>query len=325
MSNSIKNVIDHVGSYQLSHVAKTPPQFDRTTPRWLTKVLDWKSLDSGVFRLNKVKEGASALHGLTSEDDNTSHVDALSTRYEKAGILKSYADISPEVREYILDDISTVLPISTKIIDIFSQPYDQVQQQIRIVMEGLEEQQEDHLINSPDYGLLNNIADSQRVTSISGSPTPDDFDELLSKVWIQPSFFLAHPRAIAAFGRECTRRGVPPVTMQYEGSPFLTWRGVPIFPSNKLLVDGEKNPLGKGGKTNILLVRTGENKRGVIGLNQANLQGEQSRGLSVRFMGIDNHGIASYLLSIYCSAAILADDAIAVLEDVNVGNYYDYS
>jgi hypothetical protein len=55
------------------------------------------------------------------------------------------------------------------------------------------------------------------------------------------------------------------------------------------------------------------------------LQNEQSRGLSVRFRGVDNKGLASYLLSLYCSAAILADDAVAVLEDVEVGDYYDYS
>jgi hypothetical protein len=89
-------------------------------------------------------------------------------------------------------------------------------------------------------------------------------------------------------------------------------------------VDGLKNPKGPAGKTNILLVRTGEVKRGVIGLYQAGLPGEQSRGLSVRFRGIDDNGVASYLLSLYCSAAILADDAIAVLEDVEVGDYYDY-
>ena len=46
-----------------------------------------------------------------------------------------------------------------------------------------------------------------------GAPTPDDLDELLSRVWKEPAFFLAHPRAIAAFGRECTRRGVPPPTV----------------------------------------------------------------------------------------------------------------
>ena len=103
-----------------------------------------------------------------------------------------------------------------------------------------------------------------------------------------------------------------------------TWRGIPIIPTDKLLVDGLKKPVSQSGKTNILLIRTGEAKRGVIGLFQAGLKNEHSRGLSVRFRGIDDKGVASYLLSLYCSAAILADDAIAVLEDVEVGEYYDY-
>jgi hypothetical protein len=90
-------------------------------------------------------------------------------------------------------------------------------------------------------------------------------------------------------------------------------------------VDGLKTPKAKTGKTNILLVRTGEAKRGVIGLYQEKLPNERSRGLSVRFRGINDSGVASYLLSLYCSAAILADDAIAVLEEVEVGDYYDYN
>jgi hypothetical protein len=46
--------------------------------------------------------------------------------------------------------------------------------------------------------------------------------------------------------------------------------------------------------------------------------------LSVRFMGIDQRSLASYLVSLYCSAAVLTDDAIALLEDVNVGQYHEY-
>jgi hypothetical protein len=149
-------------------------------------------------------------------------------------------------------------------------------------------------------------------------------DELLSKVWKEPSFFLAHPRAIAAFGRECTARGVPPPTVNLFGSPFLTWRGVPIFPTEKLNVDGEAKPKSHGGKTNILLLRVGEKKQGVIGLFQPGLPGEQTPGLSVRFMGINTKALASYLISLYCSAAILTEDAIAALDDVEVGNYHEY-
>src|SRR5208282_2725087 len=118
--------------------------------------------------------------------------------------------------------------------------------------------------------------------------------ELLSRVWKKPAFFLAHPKAIAAFGRECTSRGVPPPTITLFGSPFLTWRGIPLIPSDKLGVTG--------GKTNILLLRTGEKKRGVVGLFQPGIPGEASPSLSVRLMGINPRGAASYLVSLYCSA-----------------------
>ena len=71
-------------------------------------------------------------------------------------------------------------------------------------------------------------------------------------------------------------------------------------------------------------MRTGEAKQGVIGLFQTGLPGEQSPGLSVRFMGIDQRALASYLIALYCSAAVLTTDAIALLDDVDVGQYHEY-
>jgi hypothetical protein len=244
---------------------------------------------------------------------------------KKIAIPKGYVEYQTKPREYQLSSIATILNIDTKITDVYSAPFDQSAEQITLAIESLRERQESQIINNDDYGLLKNVAPSQHVKARYGSPMPDDLDELISKVWKEPSFFLAHPRAIAAFERECTRRGVPPATTSIAGGTFILWRGIPLIPTDKLFVDGLKNPKGQGGKTNILLVRTGEHKRGVIGLYQTGLPGEQSRGLAVRFRGVDDSGVASYLLSIYCSAAILADDAIAVLEDVEVGDYYDYS
>ncbi len=34
----------------------------------------------------------------------------------------------------------------------------------------------------------------------------------------------------------------------------------------------------------------------------------------MRYMGIDNSALASYLISLYCSTAVLTDDAIAILK-----------
>ena len=141
-----------------------------------------------------------------------------------------------------------------------------------------------------------------KIPTRRGPPTPDDLDELITKVWKEPAFFLAHPRAIAAFGRECTRRGVPPPTINLFGTPFLTWRGIPLVPSDKLKITDVANGTGK---TTILLMRTGEKKQGVVGLFQPGVPGEVTPSLSVRFMGINRKAIASYLISLYCSSAIL--------------------
>ncbi|MBR5414923.1 MAG: hypothetical protein IK105_03215 [Thermoguttaceae bacterium] len=306
------NALNARAAYNLANVNKTPPQFGALTPKWLTRFLEFKGLDSGIYRVNKVVEENSPL-------------EVLCSRTKKTDIIpEGYVDYQAEPREYKLNSLSTIINVNTAIEDVYSSPYDQVQEQIKLAIESLRERQESQIINDDDYGLLKNAADAQRIQTRSGAPTPDDMDELLSKVWKEPSFYLAHPRAIAAFQRQCTRRGVTPVFTNIAGGTFLTWRGIPVVPTDKLLVDGLKKPKSQSGKTSILLVRTGEAKRGVIGLFQAGLKNEAARGLSVRFRGIDNKGVASYLLSLYCSAAILADDAIGVLEDVEVGEYYDY-
>ena len=76
------------------------------------------------------------------------------------------------------------------------------------------------------------------------------------------------------------------------------------------------------GKTKVLLLRVGEARQGVIGLYQPGLPGE--RGMGLRSMGISRNAIASYLISLYCSLAILTHDALGVLDDVEVDKYHDY-
>ena len=40
----------------------------------------------------------------------------------------------------------------------------------------------------------------------------------------------------------------------------------------------------------------------------------------MRFMGINHKAIASYLISLYCSLAVLTEDALGVLENVRWAN-----
>jgi hypothetical protein len=286
---------------QLSNTTKTPPYWVGSTPRWLVQLLPWTPVEAGVYRVNRVVDQKFGVE--CSPDD-------------AAPLPVAFLDYSEKPREYVLSSVTTTVEVHTRISDLFRSPYDQVKEQLTVAVERVKEKQEDELVNNGNYGLLNSVHSSMKVKPRSGAPTPDDMDELISKVWKEPAFFLAHPRAIAAFGRECTRRGVPPPTVTLFGSPMLTWRGLPIVPCDKLHVSGKK--------TDILLMRTGEKKRGVVGLFQPGIPGEVSPSLSVRFMGINNVGASQYLISLYCSSAVLTEDAIGCLEGVEVDRYHDY-
>jgi len=237
-------------------------------------------------------------------------------------IATTYADYEENPREYELSVLQSIVKVNTRVSDLYGSPIDQLREQLRLTIETIKERQEHEIINNPDFGLLANVAKSQRIPTRSGAPTPDDLDELISKVWKKPAFFLAHPKAIAAFGREATRRGVPPPTTSLWGNGFITWRGIPLIPSDKIPVVGADGQ--SAGKTSILLVRVGEKDQGVVGLHHAGLPGEQLPSLSVRLTGIDNKALASYLVSLYFSVAVLTDDALGVLENVDLGNYYEY-
>jgi Phage capsid-like protein len=309
-TTEVRHTLGDAAARQLANTTKTPPQLGSITPRWLVNLLPWTPVESGTYRVNRVKS------------DST--VEVVCGAKDERDLPKTFVDYEETPREHTLSVISTIVDVHTRISDLYSHPHDQIREQLRLTIEGVKERQESELINNSDYGLLKNVPASQRVGARKGAPTPDDLDELLTKVWKEPSFFLAHPRAIAAFGRECTRRGVPPATVTLFGSPFITWRGVPLVPCDKLFVDGSAKSKTATGKTSMLLLRVGEKKQGVIGLFQPGLPGEQTPGLSVRFMGISSKALASYLISLYCSAAVLVDDAIAALEDVEVGHYHEY-
>jgi hypothetical protein len=248
--------------------------------------------------------------------------DVQSGHEGEVDVPRTFVDYDHAPREIGLNLVQTVLQMHTRVTDIYNSPHDQLDQQMRLTVEGMRERQEWDLINDPQTGLLGQVTESMRIPTRLGAPTPDDFDEMLSMVWKEPAFFLAHPRAIAAFGRECTRRGVPPPTVQLHGSPFLTWRGVPIVPTDKLAV----NARGASHRTQVVLMRVGEERQGVIGLHQPGLPGEDPRvpSMSIHRMGINQQAIESYLLSLYSSVAVMAEDAVAVLTDVEVARYHAY-
>ncbi|MGD0215747.1 MAG: family 2A encapsulin nanocompartment shell protein, partial [Terriglobales bacterium] len=264
----VRHTLSEQQARQLANVTKTVPMMDQITPRWLVTFLSWVPVEAGTYRVNKVKPTHPGTRTIECSPD------------EEIDLPEIYVDYEEKPREYTLNAVTTVLDVQTRISDLYRSPHDQIREQLRLMIEKVKERQENELVNNAEYGLVNNVAADFRVKTRKGAPTPDDLDELIARVWKEPGFFLAHPRAIAAFGRECTRRGVPPPTINLYGTQFLTWRGIPLVPSDKLAIKGEK--------TNILLLRTGEKKQGVIGLFQPGLPGEVTPSLSVRFMGI-NH------------------------------------
>ncbi|MFE4961797.1 family 2B encapsulin nanocompartment shell protein [Streptomyces sp. NPDC056660] len=225
----------------------------------------------------------------------------------------TFVDYEARPREYELSIAQTVLRIHTRVADLYNQPMNQTEHQLRLTVEALKERQEHELINNAEFGLLSNCQYDQRLQPHDGVPSPDDMDELLSRRR-GTKLFLAHPRAIAAFGRELNKRGLVPESVEVGGNRIPTWRGVPIYPCNKI-------PVSDARTTSIIAMRTGEADQGVIGLRQSGIPDEIEPSLSVRFMGINEQAIINYLVTAYYSAAVLVPDALGVLENVEIGRW----
>jgi CRP-like cAMP-binding protein len=274
-----------------------------------------------LAKLVEDRKAAAAL----AEESGERKIDLLTKHGGEPLLPATYVDYEADPREYHLSQIQTILNTHTRVTDLYSNKIDQLREQIRITVTAVREREEWEIINNPRFGLLHEAPPAQTIPTRTGPPTPDDLDELLTLVWKKPAFFLAHPKAIAAFGREATRRGVPPPTVNIFGSPFITWRGIPLVPSDKLQIDGKSDVGGSGlGSTSILLLRVGEAEQGAVGLHKVGVTGEVEPGLSVRYMGTDAHSIASHLVTRYFSAAVLTGDAIARLDNVLIGRYHDY-
>ncbi|MEV4835580.1 family 2B encapsulin nanocompartment shell protein [Nonomuraea sp. NPDC049486] len=245
-------------------------------------------------------------------DHGEAAIEMSSGHSGEATLPGTFVDYELSPREYELSVAQTVLRVHSRVSDLYNQPMNQLEQQLRLTIEALRERQEHDLINNRDFGLLHNADFAQRIRTRTGPPTPDDLDDLLAKVWKEPAFFLAHPQAIAAFGRECSKRGLYPQAAEVSGHRVPAWRGVPIFPCNKIPISAQRT-------SSVMLMRTGQENQGVIGLHQTGIPDEYQPSLSVRFMNINEKAVISYLVSAYYSAAVLVPDALAVLEDVEIG------
>ncbi|WP_328536763.1 family 2B encapsulin nanocompartment shell protein [Streptomyces sp. NBC_00344] len=267
-------------------------------------------------RADSLRDHLAALLAIPHQRTNKygeAAIDLSAGHVGEALVPHTYVDYEGAPREYELSVAQTVLKVHSRVADLYNQPMNQTEQQLRLTVEALRERQEHELINNREFGLLNNCDYGQRLQPHDGVPGPDDMDELLSRRR-GSKLFLAHPKAIAAFGRECNKRGLVPESVEVGGHHVPAWRGVPIFPSNKI-------PVSDARTTSIICMRTGETEQGVVGLQQSGIPDEIEPSLSVRFMGIDEQAIISYLVTAYYSAAVLVPDALGVLENVEVSRW----
>ncbi|WP_328927581.1 family 2B encapsulin nanocompartment shell protein [Streptomyces sp. NBC_00190] len=306
----------HFGEYSLVDEAAIWEYTARAATSGTALVLSRQDFQLLADRVDSLREHVGNVTTQPARHANTYGEAAieLSAGHQGEAVLPgTFVDYEARPREYELSIAQTVLRVHTRVADLYNQPMNQTEQQLRLTVEALRERQEHEMLNNRDFGLLHNADYDQRIQPHDGAPSPDDMDQLLS-MRRGSKFFLAHPKAIAAFGRECNKRGLYPESVDIGGTRVPAWRGVPMFPSNKI-------PISDARTTSILCMRTGEDEQGVIGLHQPGIPDEIEPSLSVRFMGISEQAIISYLVTAYFSAAVLVPDALGVLENVEIGRW----
>ncbi|MEU0869619.1 family 2B encapsulin nanocompartment shell protein [Nocardia brasiliensis] len=238
-------------------------------------------------------------------------VDVTSGHEGEPAISQTYVEYDVDPREYELSLAQSILRVHTRVQDLYNDPMNQFHEQLGLVVEEIRERGEWELMNNRNFGLLHNVDNDQRISTGSGPPKPDDIDSLL-EVCRDATHMFGHPRVISAFRRECNRRGLVPDVIRVHDRPVTVWAGVPFFPCLHI-------PITDRQSTSIITVRAGADDQGVVGLHQTGMADEYDAGITMRFMGVDEHAVASYLVTGYFSAAVLVPDAIALLEHVDVG------
>jgi Phage capsid-like protein len=78
------------------------------TPRWLVRLLDWKPIEAGTFRRNRVDESKVIESTCSHEDESV--------------LASTFVDYEESPREYRLSNINAVLNVHTRVSDILSSP-----------------------------------------------------------------------------------------------------------------------------------------------------------------------------------------------------------
>src|ERR1700690_598353 len=143
-----QTALGDVAARQLAVATRTVPQMSLITPRWLTHLLQWVPVEAGIYRLNKVKDESKVTVDCSDRDERV--------------LPQTYVDYDEHPREYMLSAVNTVVDVHTRVSDLYSAPYNQITEQLRLTVEIVKERQESELINNQENGLLHNAAAAQR-------------------------------------------------------------------------------------------------------------------------------------------------------------------
>lgn len=190
-------------------------------------VLPRNAVEQVAERTDSLRDHLQALRSIPEQSTNKYGEKAIDLAAGHSGepdIPHTFVDYEARPREYELSVAQTVLRIHSRVADLYNQPMNQTEQQLRLTVEALKERQEHELVNNREFGLLSNCEYDQRIQPHDGVPSPDDLDELLSRRR-GTKLLLAHPRAISAIGRELNKRGLVPETIDVGGNRIPTWRG----------------------------------------------------------------------------------------------------
>ncbi|MDH5403767.1 MAG: hypothetical protein OEY49_14820 [Candidatus Heimdallarchaeota archaeon] len=311
------------------------PYWGGRTPRWFCRYMmehGCMSVEGGAFRVNRLSEGFLPIQKTVSTsvlDLPTGNLSVKHSHIEGSLLDISYAQYDQNPKEIVLQPIQTVVKFHTRVQSLYANKHNQLLTQLGLAADVIYENKENLLFNHPEFGLLNNVSPSLHIKE-DGPPTPNLLDDMLSRVWKMPDFFVMHMEALQSFHAEANKLGIKLETKQIWGSTFTCWRGLPIFPTNKLylLTEEEKKNSDKKSysektkyevddrhrgesHTSILLCRAGEPKQGIVSLYPKGMEGSKMFPLiEVDFMGLDERSVASYLVSTYAAIAVLTPGAI---------------
>src|SRR5689334_9117308 len=151
---AVRRTLSEAAARQLANATKTRAQWSGITPRWLVSFLPWTPVEAGIYRLNRVKETGG---------DIPAEVECSPRRDQDPDLPETFVDYEEAPREYSLNAVTTILDVQTRVSDLYSHPYDQIQEQLRLLIEKVKEKQESELINNAEYGLVANSAPGQRI------------------------------------------------------------------------------------------------------------------------------------------------------------------